>query len=83
MTKVEDIQKLNKDVVRKLRLTKLAAGKPFMINAGNLPPQQSYLEFPDFSIKLVSISPNQRDFTVVAILSKEEATQIRKEFNLI
>jgi len=61
------------DVVRKLRLNKLAAGKPFMINAANLPSSQSYLEFPDYSIKLVGISANQRDFTVISVLSKEEA----------
>ena len=83
MTKVEHIQKLNSDVVRKLRINKLAAGKSFMINAKNLPSNQSYLEFPDHTIKLVGISANQRDFNVISVLSKEEAIQIRKNFHLI
>lgn len=83
MTQVENIQKLNLDVVRKLRLNKLAAGKPFMINAAHLPSSQSYLEFPDYSIKLVSISDNQRGFTVISVLSKEEALEIRKNYRLI
>jgi hypothetical protein len=51
MTKLEEIQHLSSHVVRKLRKSKLAAGKPFMINSKNLPAQQSYLEFPDHSIK--------------------------------
>jgi len=83
MIKVEHIQKLNSDVVRKLRINKLAAGKHFMINAKNLPSNQSYLEFPDHSIKLVGISANQRDFTVISVLSSDEATQIRKNYHLI
>ena len=83
MTKIEQIQKLNSDVVRKLRINKLAAGKPFMINAKNLPSNQSYLEFPDHSIKLVGISANQRDFTVISVLGKKEAMQIRKFYHLI
>jgi hypothetical protein len=83
MTKIEHIQKLNSDVIRKLRINKLAAGKPFMINDKNLPSNQSYLEFPDHSIKLVGISVNQRDFTVISVLSKEEAIQIRKNYHLI
>lgn len=83
MTQIENIQKLNLDVVRKLRLNKLAAGKPFMINAANLPSSQSYLEFPDYSIKLVSISANQRGFTIISVLSKEEALEIRKNYRLI
>jgi hypothetical protein len=54
-----------------------------MINAKNLPSNQSYLEFPDHSIKLVGISANQIDFNVISVLSKEEAIQIRKNFHLI
>lgn len=36
--------------VKKLRITKLRNGHPFMINSEDLPGYQCYLEYPDGSI---------------------------------
>ena len=40
-------------------------GHPFMINADKLPADQCYLEFPDGTIQLVTISRRKQDFEVV------------------
>jgi len=71
------------EAVKRLRKRKLAAGKPFMINAKDLPVKQSYLEYPDNTISLVTIAEDQHSFTVLRNLSGNEATAIRLRFNLI
>ena len=49
----------NAIVVKKLRMQKLKAGFPFMINMKELDTSQCYLEYPNGSIKL-----GRRDFRV-------------------
>ncbi|NTS39424.1 hypothetical protein HRG84_00785 [Flavisolibacter sp. BT320] len=68
--------------VKHLRKQKLAAGVPFMINSNELPSNQCYLEFPDGSIQLVSLSKNGRDFNIIRDLSTQESQQVRVKFGL-
>ena len=65
-----------------LRKTNLEQGHPFMINSDKLPIDECYLEFPDGSIQLVSISRSKQDFTVVRQLSVKEQISIRKTLQL-
>lgn len=82
MDSIEKLQEISANVVRNLRKKKLSMGHPFMINSGNLPANQSYLEYPDASIKIVSVASNSRSFTEVRRLSNQEAAAVRKLYNL-
>ena len=77
------LENIGKVAVRNLRMRKLQAGHPFMINSKDLPPKQSYLEYPDHSIRIVSISSDTRSFVKISELSSSEADKIRRKFNLI
>lgn len=68
-------------VVKKLREQKLRAGLPFMINVKELASHQCYLEYPNGSIKLVSIISSSRDINVVSELNTSEANNLRKRLN--
>ena len=68
--------------VKWLRKEKLSNGQPFMINSKSLPKGQSYLEFPNGQVKLVSISSSKRDFNVIKEYSPEESLMILKSFHL-
>jgi hypothetical protein len=68
-------------VVKKLREQKLRAGLPFMINVKELASNQCYLEYPNGSIKLVSIISSSRDINVVSELNTSEANNLRKRLN--
>ena len=82
MSEIEIIEKMGSDAVRKLRKLKLEAGKPFLIHSKDLPQQHSYMEFPDQSIKIVTVSSNKREFTIVNILSSNEVNTLRKKYSL-
>ena len=82
MSEAEIIEKKGADAVRKLRLLKLQTGKPFMINAKELPIGQCYLEYPDGKIALVSIMQNSIDFSIIRELTIEECNQIRVKYQL-
>lgn len=71
------------NAVRILRKSKLNRGQPFMINSRALPSTQCYLEYPDGSIKLVTLTSAQTDLKVIRDLSPEETASLRKRFNLI
>lgn len=71
------------EAVKKLRLENLQKGFPFMINSKDLPKRQSYLEYPDGSIKLVTLSENGMDFITIRVLSKMESAKLRRKFDLI
>ena len=77
-----NLKNIGKVAVRKLRMRKHSAGHPFMINSKDLPPKQSYLEYPDHSIRIVSISSDNRSFVTISELSPDEADKIRSKFNL-
>ena len=68
--------------VKKLRVTKLRHGKPFMINIRSLPSRQCYLEYPDGRIILASYSSESRDFITVRELSTEESSALRSQLDL-
>ena len=68
-------------VVKKLREQKLRAGLPFMINVKELASNQCYLEYPNGSIKLVSIVSSSRDINIVSELNTFEANNLRKRLN--
>ena len=68
--------------VMQLRKEKLASGKSFLIYSEELPAKQSYMEYPDGSISIVTIAPDQRSFSIVRKLSGAEAQAIRDANNL-
>ncbi|HTN20044.1 MAG TPA: hypothetical protein VL125_06195 [Pelobium sp.] len=83
MNRIKLIEKIGSDAVRRLRNSKLANGKPFMITSKDLPAKHTYLEFPDRSIKIVTLSSNGHDFVILNTLNPSEATLLRKKHGLI
>jgi len=73
------LQNKGTEAVKRLREEKLRNGVPFMINAKELPTNQAYLEYPDGTIKLVSVSKGARQFTFVRELTKEESLAVLAE----
>ncbi|WP_257670955.1 hypothetical protein [Parapedobacter tibetensis] len=53
MSELEVLENIGTSAVRRLRNSKLSTGKPFMINADELPSGQSYLEYPDGKVWVV------------------------------
>lgn len=82
MSNIELIEQTGTEAVRELRKQTLADGHPFMINSNDLPNSQCYLEYPNGSIHLVSLSENKRDFDLIRKLSIKEAKALRSKFNL-
>jgi hypothetical protein len=62
-----------------LREEKLRNDIPFMINAKELPTNQAYLEYPNGTVKLVSLTKGARHFTLVKELTKEESFAVINE----
>lgn len=83
MGTIEELKEISGTVVRRLRKQKLDKGKTFMIWSSALPKNQSYLEYPDNSIKIVSVAPDHRSFTVIRELTRQQAQSIRKKHKLI
>jgi hypothetical protein len=77
MTALQTIGKIGTDAVKELRLQKLRNGLPFMIDSDDLDNNQCYLEFPDGTIKIVSLTTGAREFTPVRKLSANEARSLR------
>ena len=82
MGTIEELKEIGDTVVRHLRKPKLQKGKPFLIWSKKLPKGQSYLEYPDHTIKIVTIAHNLKSFTVVRELTPNQAKSIRQELNL-
>jgi hypothetical protein len=80
--KVKEIEKTGRQAVKILRQSKLNRGFPFMINSNMLPPNQCYLEHPDGSIQLVTLSRKKNDFEVIKELDAEEGNLLRKKYKL-
>ena len=83
MSDLEILEKIRSEAVMRLRVKKLAAGKPFMINSNKLPRKQNYLEFPDRSIKLVTVAHDSHSFIILKELSRSHAQAVRQRYNLI
>ena len=77
MTLLQTIGKIGTDAVKELRLQKFRNGLPFMIDSDDLEGNQCYLEFPDGTIKLVSLTTGAREFTTIHTLSVNEARSLR------
>ena len=75
----------NGQVVKKLRELKLREGNPFMINVTDLATNECYLEYPDGSIKLVTVVHATRNLDVIKELTPIEANRLRTklDFSLI
>ncbi len=80
---VSQLKKSGMAAIKNLRESKLKSGLPFMINAKTLPSDQCYLEYPDGSIALVTLSRKDNDFKVITEYSEDEGSLIRKQFKLI
>lgn len=83
MGTIEELKTVSSTVVRRLRKQKLDSGKPFLIWSSKLPKDQSYLEYPDHSIRIVTVAPNLKSFTIIRELTKGQAQSIRRELNLL
>ncbi|HRD57437.1 MAG TPA: hypothetical protein PK504_05280 [Ferruginibacter sp.] len=81
MSTVEITSKKGSNAVRKLREQKLRNGLPFMINVKELSTNQCYLEYPNGSIKLVSVVHSSREIDVIRELTLIEASHLRKRFH--
>ena len=68
--------------VKRLRLQKLRAGRPFMINSKELPPGQFYIEYPSGIIKLAVISDSKRDYEILRELNSHEIEDLRSLYGL-
>ncbi|MEX8548300.1 MAG: hypothetical protein V5804_11920 [Mucilaginibacter sp.] len=83
MVTIEELNAIGSTVVRRLRKKKLESGKPFLIWSSELPKNQSYLEYPDRSIKVVTMSPDLKSFHLVRELTKGQVDIIRSRLNLL
>lgn len=71
----------NAIVVKKLRMQKLKAGFPFMINMKELDTSQCYLEYPNGTIKLVTFVSSTRDINIIKELNTLDANNLRKRLD--
>lgn len=78
MSTVKTTSKKGTNAVRKLREQKLRSGLPFMINVKELATNQCYLEYPNGSIKLISVVHAARDIDVIRELTPSEANNLRQ-----
>jgi len=77
MSESEVLEHIGTAAVKRLRKNKLSVGKPFMINSDNLPSGQSYLEYPDGTIRIVKVSADSRSFTILGELDADQAKAVR------
>lgn len=82
MSTLQNIEKKGTAAVKRLRRQKLASGLTFMINSGDLPSNQCYLEYPDGSIHQVVLAENKRDFNLIRELSPQESKALRIRYKL-
>jgi hypothetical protein len=82
MFQLRDIATKGAIAVQRLRQQKLDNGLAFMIYSKDLPANCCYLEYPDGTIKLVTISKDGHDLTVVRNLNLKETSEIRTKYNL-
>lgn len=78
MGTIDELKEISETVVKRLRTKKLASGRPFLIWSKKLPQNQSYLEYPDHSIKVVSVAPDLKSFIVVKELTANRLSMFAK-----
>lgn len=78
----KQLEKAGSKAVRILRKNKLSNGIPFMINCDELPSHQCYLEYPDGSITLVTLTAARTGFAVIKKLTRNEVRHLRKKCKL-
>lgn len=83
MGELDVLSAIGTNAVKRLRDEKLASGIPFMINSKDLPRKQSYMEFPDRTIEIVTVSADAHSFITIKTLDASEADAIRRRYNLI
>jgi hypothetical protein len=83
MNNLEVLSVIGTNAVKRLRDDKLASGIPFMINSKDLPRKQSYLEFPDRTIQIVTVSEDAHSFVTLKTLDASQADAVRQRYNLI
>ena len=81
MSTIKITSKRGTNAVKKLREQKLRNGLPFMINVKELSTNECYLEYPNGSIKLITVVHSTRDIDIVRELSLTEATLLRRRFH--
>jgi len=77
MSELEVLENIGTAAVKRLRNSKLSAGKPFMINSDELPSGQSYLEYPDGKVCIVQVSTDSHSFAVLDTLDTQQADSVR------
>lgn len=82
MEALENLNRIGTNGVRDLRRQQLSSGLPFMINSSELSTNQCYLEFPNGSIKLVSINTSGNDFDTIRVLTSKEANALRQRYKI-
>lgn len=82
MEALENLNRIGTNGVRDLRRQQLCSGLPFMINSSELSTNQCYLEFPNGSIKLVSINTSGNDFDTIRVLTSKEANALRQRYKI-
>ena len=82
MNTIEELNAIGSTAVRQLRKKKLENGKPFLFWSNELPKNQSYLEYPDRSIKIVTVSSDFKSFHLVSELTENQINIIRGKLNL-
>jgi hypothetical protein len=82
MAEAQVIAQKGTAAVKKLRVSKLKQGSPFMINVKSLPASQCYLEFPNGKITLATYSSKNREFVIVRELSGKESADLRMQLGL-
>jgi len=78
----DEIERRANKAIKTLRTAKLNSNIPFMINTELLPQGHCYMEYPDGSIKVVTIDRAICDFKIVSELSKKQADSLRKKLKL-
>jgi len=80
--RLENLEKAGTEAVKDLRRQKLSTGNFFMINTPELPDGQCYIEYPDGSIILATLSSEQKDFKTIKALSVAESNFLRTRYQL-
>ena len=78
----EELNAIGSTAVRQLRKKKLENGKPFLFWSNEFPKNQSYLEYPDRSIKIVTVRSDLKSFHIVSELTQNQINIIRSKLNL-
>lgn len=80
MTWYEEFKQKSKEGIKNLRKKSLLEGHAFLIYDQNLPKGQTYREYPDGSIRIERLDPNESKFIVVKALDRSQADSVRDNF---